>query len=351
MSITQKHFGSLPDGTKVDIFTLKNKNNVSVDITNFGGIIVSINVPDKKGNMVDVTLGHSDFEKYLDNPEFFGALVGRHANRIEDAKFELNGKVYELLKNDGKNHLHGGAIGFHNVVWKAEVKTGDGEEKLVLTHYSPDGEENYPGNIEVKVEYSLTDDNEIVIDYNAVSDKDTVVNLTNHAYFNLAGHASGDVLKHQIYINADSFTPVNSECIPTGEIRSVKGTVMDFTTLREFATSIESSDEQIRNGIGYDHNWVLNTKGNLKEVAAELYHPESGRLMQVFTTKPGVQFYSGNHLANKLGKENAVYSKRTGLCLETQYFPNAMKHKHFPSPILKAGEKYHHITIYKFTTK
>ncbi len=351
VSILKNNFGSLPDGTKVDIFTLTNSNKVSVDITNFGGIIVAINAPDKNGNMTDVVLGYRDFDKYIENPGYIGALVGRHANRIEDARFELNGKVYELAKNDGKNHLHGGIVGLHNVLWKAEIIQENGSEKLVLTHTSPDGEENYPGNLDVKVEYSLTEKNELVIDYNAVSDKDTVVNLTNHAYFNLAGHASGDVLNHHIYINADSFTPVNEECIPTGEIKSVKGTVMDFTTLKEFAAGFETADEQILNGKGYDHNWVLNTKENLKEVAAELYHPESGRLMQVFTTKPGIQFYSGNHLDNHKGKDNAVYSKRTGLCLETQYFPNAMKHKHFPSPVLKAGEKYKHITIYKFTTK
>lgn len=347
MSITKNYFGTLPDGTKVDIFTLTNSKKVSVDITNFGGIIVSITVPDKNGNMTDVALGYRNLDKYIENPGYLGALVGRHANRIEDARFELNGKVYELAKNDGKNHLHGGLTGFHNVVWKAEVNG----EKLVLTHTSPDGEEDYPGKVDVKVEYSLTEGNELVIDYNAVSDQDTVLNLTNHAYFNLGGHASGDILKHQIYINADSFTPVNDECIPTGEIRSVKGTVMDFTTLRNFAEGFNSSDEQIKNGGGYDHNWVLNTKGDIREVAVELYHPESGRLMQVFTTKPGVQFYSGNFLNNLNGKENAVYGKRNGLCLETQYFPNAMKHRHFPSPVLKAKEQYHHVTIYKFATK
>lgn len=352
MSIKKNYFGTLPDGTKVDIFTLTNSKKVSVDITNFGGIIVSIVVPDKNGNMADVALGYRKLEKYIENPGYIGALIGRHANRIEAAKFELNGKVYELAKNDGNNHLHGGRIGFHNVTWNAETVTENGAEKLVLTHTSPDGEENYPGTLQVKVEYSLTEDNELVIDYKAVSDQDTVVNLTNHAYFNLAGHSSGDVLKHQIYINADSFTPVTNECIPTGEIRSVKGTVMDFTTLKTFTEGLNSSDEQIANGKGYDHNWVLNTKGNIEEVATELYDPDSGRLMQVFTTKPGIQFYSGNFLTEDLiGKENAVYSKRTGLCLETQYFPNAMKHRHFPSPILKANQQYHHTTIYKFTTK
>ncbi|OPX44106.1 aldose 1-epimerase precursor [Ruminiclostridium hungatei] len=351
MSITRKFFGTLPDGTQADLFTLTNLKNVSVDITNFGGIIVAVSVPDKSGNMDDVTLGYDSLDKYLENPAYLGAVIGRHANRIEDASFELNGKVYELVKNDGENHLHGGITGFHNVVWKAETIAGNGCEKLVLTHTSPDGEENYPGNLDVRVEYSLTGDNELVIDYSAVTDKDTVINLTNHAYFNLGGHSSGDALKHQLYINADSFTPVDDECIPTGEIRSVKGTVMDFTTLKYFAEGISSEDIQIVNGSGYDHNWVLNTKGNLKGVAAELYHPQSGRLMQVFTTKPGVQFYSGNHLSKEediIGKGDTVYCKRSGLCLETQYFPNAMKHKHFPSPVLKAGDKYRHTTIYKF---
>ncbi len=352
MSIEKNHFGTLPDGTEAHIFTLKNTKGISVDITDFGGIIVSILAPDKNGKFEDVALGYRNFEKYIDNDGYIGALIGRHANRIENAQFELNGRTYELAKNDGNNHLHGGNIGFHNVIWKAEIASEAGISKLVLTHFSPDGQENYPGNLNVKVEYSLTEDNELKIDYTAVSDGDTVVNLTNHAYFNLAGHASGDILNHEIYINADKFTPINEECIPTGEIRSVKGTPMDFTRLRSFAADITSDDVQVVNGKGYDHNWVLNTNGNIAEAAVELYHPESGRTMQVFTTKPGVQFYSGNFLSEKLvGKENAVYRKRSGLCLETQYFPNAMKHKHFPSPILKAGEDYHHTTIYKFLIK
>ncbi len=352
MSIAKNYFGTLPDGTKIDVFNFKNSKNMSVDIINFGGIIVSLFIPDKSGNLADVTLGHRDLNKYLINNEYFGALVGRHANRLEDASFELNGKVYELLKNDGKNHLHGGKIGLHNSVWDAEISVQDGVEKLILTHTSPDGEENYPGNLDVKVEYSLSEENELKIEYFAVSDKDTVVNLTNHAYFNLSGHNSGDILKHQLYINADEFTPVNHECVPFGEIRSVEGSVMDFTKMKCVADDINSSDEQIINGKGYDHNWVLNTNGNVNEIAAELYDPESGRAIQVYTTKPGMQFYSGNHLnENVIGKDNAVYNKRTGIALETQYFPNAMKHKNFPSPILKANQEYHHITIYKFLNK
>lgn len=352
MNITKNYFGVLPDGTKIDVFKLENSKNMSVDIINFGGAIVSVFVPDKAGNIADVALGYQQIEKYIDNDPYIGALVGRHANRIEDAKFELNGKVYELLKNDGRNHLHGGKIGFHNVAWKAEIVDEAGSEKLVLTHTSPDGEENYPGQLDVKVEYSLSEENELKIDYKAISDKDTVVNLTNHAYFNLAGHSSGDALKHQLYINANEFTPVNNECLPTGEIRSVKGTAMDFTKMKCVAQDINSLDEQIVNGKGYDHNWVLNTRGKIDEVAAELYDPESGRAMQVYTTKPGIQFYSGNHLNEELiGKDNAVYKKRSGLALETQYFPNAMKHTNFPSPILKANQEYHHITIYKFLNR
>ncbi|AEY65453.1 aldose epimerase family protein [Clostridium sp. BNL1100] len=354
MSITKKNFAKMPDGTQVDIYTLKNSNNMSIDILNYGGTIVSILMPDKNGKIADIALGFDDIKRYMENDAYMGALIGRHGNRIEGAEFELNGKVYELVKNDGNNHLHGGTIGFHNVVWNAEIQEEKGVQKLVLTHTSPDGEENYPGNLNVKVEYSLSENNELKIDYNAVSDKDTVVNLTNHAYFNLSGHDSGDVLKHQIYINADKFTPVNDECIPTGEIRDVKGTVMDFTKLSSFSEGISSGDEQIVYGLGYDHNWVLNTEGNINEVACELYEPESGRAMQVFTTKPGIQFYSGNHLNEKvelIGKNNTVYNKRTGLCLETQFFPNAMKHKNFPSPILKANETYHYVTIYKFFNK
>ncbi len=352
MSIEKNYFGTLPDGTTVDIFKLKNSKNMVVEIINFGGIIVSIQVPDKNESIDDVALGYRQLDNYINNDGYIGALIGRHANRIENAQFELNGKLYDLVKNDGRNHLHGGSVGLHNVVWKAEI-INDGEgDKLELTHTSPDGEENYPGTLNVKVEYSLTEENELKIEYFAVSDKDTVVNLTNHAYFNLAGHASGDVLKHHMYINADFFTPVNNECLPTGEIKSVKNTPMDFSEFKVIAEGINSSDEQIICGKGYDHNWVLNTNGDLKKVAAELYDPQSGRVMQVFTTKPGIQFYSGNFLNdNLIGKDNAVYRKRAGLCLETQFFPNAMKHKHFPSPVLKAGEEYHYITIYKFLNK
>ena len=257
-----------------------------------------------------------------------------------------------MAENDGKNHLHGGNVGFDKKVWDAEIVNYNGKESLQLTYFSVDGEENYPGNLKVKVLYSLSEDNALEIDYYALSDKDTVVNLTNHAYFNLAGHASGNVLKHELMINADSFTVINNECTPNGEIRSVKGTPMDFKELNPIGPGIMSDYEQIRCVSGYDHNWVLNVSGKKPEKAAELFEPESGRVMEVYTTKPGVQFYSGNGLAkSELKKEDAAYSQWGGLCLETQFFPNSMKHKNFPTPILKAGEQYHHTTIYKFLVR
>lgn len=352
MGIVKKLYGKTADGTEVYIFTLSNSKGMAAEITNFGGTIVSLLVPDGKGNLEDVTLGYDKLDGYLKKGPYFGAIIGRHANRIEDSKFEIYGVEYHVAANDGKNHLHGGLKGFDKAVWQAEIVKQGGSECLELTYRSVDGEENYPGNLDIKVTYNLTEDNALKIDYFAVSDKDTVVNLTNHAYFNLSGHASGDILKHELMINADKFTPVNSECIPTGEIRDVKGTVMDFTGLTPIEPGLSSDDEQIANGKGYDHNWVLKVSGKAPEKAAEVYDPASGRVMEVYTTKPGIQFYSGNFLdGSEIGKGGAVYGKRSGLCLETQYFPNAMKHKHFPSPILKAGQQYKHTTIYKFLNK
>lgn len=350
MDIKKRVFGKTPEGVPVDIFTLENKNGMAAEILSLGGIIVSLKVPDRKGVPEDITLGFDRLEDYLAPGPFFGALIGRHANRIEKAEFELNGVTYQLAVNDGKNHLHGGFKGFDKKVWNAEILPKGDSQVLQLTYRSADGEENYPGNLDVKVLYSLSEQNELGIEYYAVSDKDTVINLTNHAYFNLKGHASGDVLGHQLYINADRFTPTDAESIPTGEFAEVKGTPMDFTKLTPVGEGIDSRYEQIVFGKGYDHNWVLKTNGKLSEKAAEVYEPYSGRVMEVYTTKPGVQFYSGNYL-NCTGKGNATYTKRSGLCLETQYFPNAMKHKHFPSPILKAGEEYKHTTIYKFACR
>ncbi|MCX7841574.1 MAG: galactose mutarotase [Clostridia bacterium] len=351
MGIEKKLYGRTNEGKEVFLFTLKNSGGAAVEITNFGGIIVSILVPDKKGRFDDVSLGYDSLEPYMEPGPYFGAIIGRYANRIENSEFEINGITYHLAANDGKNHLHGGLKGFDKVIWHPQIVQSSEGECLELTYKSADGEENYPGNLDVKVIYTLTEDNAIKIEYFAETDKDTVVNLTNHAYFNLSGHASGDILKHKLKICADFFTAVSPEGLPTGEIREVKGTVMDFTDFKEIGPGLASGDEQIIFGQGYDHNWVLNGEKNTLKKAAELFDPESERRMEVYTTKPGIQFYSGNFLnVTEHVKDGAVYCKRAGLCLETQYFPNSLKHKHFPSPILKAGEKYRHTTIYKFFT-
>ena len=348
MNIEKSYYGSMKDGTKVHIYTITNSSGMKVGIIDYGGTIVSIEVPDKNGKAADVVLGYDSLEQYIVSGGYLGALIGRHGNRIEDAEFELNGKVYHLAKNDGRNHLHGGDRGYDKVVWQSEIINVPDGQALQLKYRSPDGEENYPGNLDVKVIYTLTDSNELKIDYSAVSDKDTVINLTNHSYFNLSGHESGDILKHQLRINADKYTVINNEGIPTGEIRDVKGTPLDFTALTPIGKGIDSPDEQIVNGKGFDHNWVLKVSGKKPELAAEVFDPESGRRMEVYTTKPGIQFYSGNFLKKAKGKNGATFDKRSGLCLETQFFPNAMKHKHFPSPVLKAGDEYRYTTVYKF---
>jgi len=352
MAISSKVYGKTSEGKEVHIFKISNSNGMTAEIINYGGIVVSLNVPDKEGKIDDIVLGYDKLDDYENDTVYFGAIIGRCANRIEDSEFEIDGKKYCLNANEGKNHLHGGPKGFHKVVWDAEVINNSGEECLQLSYTSVDGEENYPGNLNVKVTYTLTNDNALKIDYFAVSDKDTVVNLTNHSYFNLSGHDKGDITEHKIMINADKFTAINKECLPTGEIREVKGTPMDLTVLTPVKTGLFSDYEQIILGKGYDHNYVLNVSGKDIEKAAEVYDDKSGRLMEVYTTKPGIQFYSGNFLGdNGLGKGGVHYGKRSGLCLETQYFPNAMKHKHFPSPILRAGQEYKHTTVYKFSIK
>ncbi len=353
MSITSKPFGRMPDGKPIQLFTLTNAAGMTADISDLGGIIVALRTPDRDGNLADITLGYETAEPYLRKGPYFGALIGRFANRLEGAAFELNGALYKLAKNDGNNTLHGGIEGFDKKLWDASVVAApNGGEALRLTYVSPDGEEGYPGTLTATVTYTLTDDNELVLDYEATTDKDTIVNLTNHAYFNLAGHAAGDIGGHVLTIDADKFTPVSAECVPTGEIRDVAGTPMDFRQPAAIAPGFASGDEQIANGGGYDHNWVLNVSGAKLEKFAEVYEPTTGRVMEAFTTKPGVQFYSGNFLdGSEVGKGGAVYGKRAGLCLETQYFPNAMKHRHFPSPVLRPGETYRHTTSYKFSAR
>lgn len=346
MAITRDFYGYTQDGEEVHSFTLKNRIGVQVKITNFGGRIISIKVPDRNGKFEDVVLGYDKLEDYINDNNGFGATIGRFANRIENAKFELNGIEYKVSENCGKHHIHGGFIGFDKVVWKANIIK---DEALELSYTSKDGEEGFPGELQVKVKFILTNGNALKLEYYAVSDKDTVVNLTNHSYFNLSGHGAGDILSHKLLLKSDYITPADGEGIPTGEIQAVEGTPFDFKKLKPIGQEIEVGDEQIKLGIGYDHNFVLDISSKNPEKIAEVYEEASGRLMEVYTTKPGVQLYTGNFLNNVKGKSGTVYGKKSGLCLETQYYPNAMKYACFPSPILRAGDEYRHTTIYKFT--
>lgn len=355
MSIRMEPFGELPDGGKVTLYILENKNGLTAGILNYGGIIVSLNVPDREGKMADIVLGYDNLSDYLDRSPYFGAIIGRHANRIEGGSFSINGVTYQLNKNEGSNHIHGGLSGFDKKLWDVRIlKDEDNNESLELSHFSPDNDENYPGNLEARVIYTLTDSDCLEIDYYAASDKDTVLNMTNHSYFNLSGCDSGPILDHELKINADFYTPVNNELLPTGEILSVKGTPFDFTTFKAIGEGLRNyaENEQMKIGSGYDHNFVLNVSGKEPEEACQVYDPKTGRLMKVLTTMPGVQFYSGNYLESAgAGKNGTVYGKWHGFCLETQYFPNSMKYRHFPSPVLKAGHTYHHKTIFQFGTK
>jgi aldose 1-epimerase len=350
MAIEKKLFGTMPNGEEVFIYTLKNSKGMTAEISTYGGTIVSIMVPDKTGKFQDVMLGYDTLDGYLKGTKFYGALIGRFGNRIQYGKFTLNGKEYQLAQNDGENHLHGGPKGFDKVVWNAQVVEGE-TNNLELSYLSPDGEEGYPGNLTVKVNYVLTEDNALEINYSATTDADTILNLTNHAYFNLSGHSSGDVLKQKLMLNADKFTVNDKYSIPTGEIKEVAGTPMDFRTLTPIGTNIASDYEQIVFGNGFDHNWVLNTNGSASTKAAQAIAEDTGIVMDVYTTTPGVQFYSGNFIDGaETGKENTVYQIRNGFCLETQFFPNSINCSNFASPILKTGEEYKHKTIYKFST-
>jgi aldose 1-epimerase len=352
MGIEKQPFGKTPDGTSVDLYTLTNDNGMVVKITNYGGTVTSLIVPDRNGKMGDVVLGYDNLDGYLKNNPYFGSIIGRYANRIAKGRFILNGVEYKLAQNNGENHLHGGIKGFDKVVWNAkEVKAGNGVG-VELSYLSKDGEEGYPGNLSVTVTYILTNNNELKINYLATTDKDTVVNLTHHSYFNLAGAGEGDILGHELMINADKFTPVDKTLIPTGELRSVKGTPMDFTQPTAIGARINQEDEQLIFGKGYDHNWVLNiVEGALTRVA-RVYEPKTGRVMEVFTTEPGMQFYTGNFLDGTItGKGGKVYYQRYGFCLETQHFPDSPNKPQFPSTVLKPGQTYKTTTVYQFSTK
>jgi aldose 1-epimerase len=352
MGIEKQPFGKTPDGTSVDLYTLTNDNGMVVKIMNYGGTVTSLIVPDRNGKMGDVVLGYDNLDGYLKNNPYFGSIIGRYANRIAKGRFILNGIEYKLAQNNGENHLHGGIKGFDKVVWNAkEVKTGNGVG-VELSYLSKDGEEGYPGNLSVTVTYILTNNNELKINYLATTDKDTVVNLTHHSYFNLAGAGEGDILGHELMINADKFTPVDKNLIPTGELRSVKGTPMDFTQPTPIGARINQEDEQLIFGKGYDHNWVLNLVDGALTRVARVYEPKTGRVMEVFTTEPGMQFYSGNFLDGTItGKGGKVYYQRYGFCLETQHFPDSPNKPQFPSTVLKPGQTYKTTTIYQFSTK
>jgi aldose 1-epimerase len=350
MAITKHAFGKTLDGTIVDLYELTNTQGVRAAITNYGGIIVSLLVPDKEGTLADVIVGHETLQGFLEANLYFGALIGRFGNRIAGGKFTLNDVEYTLAQNDGQNHLHGGIKGFDKKMWKAQEIRDENNPGLKLTCVSADGEEGYPGTLSVTVVYTLMEENALRIDYSAITDKDTIVNLTNHTYFNLAGTGNGNVLNHDLMLNADRFTPVDETLIPTGELRSVKGTPMDFTQPTAIGVRITDEYDQLHFGPGgYDHNWVINASEESLAFAARVYEPATGRLMDIYTTEPGIQFYSGNFLDGSIAGKGGQIHQHNGFCLETQHFPDSPNKPDFPSTVLKSGETYTSTTIYKFS--
>lgn len=346
-------FGKTPAGDEVTLYTLRNGQGMEIAVMNYGAILTSVKVPDSKGQVADIALGFDSLEGYLGTQPYMGATVGRYANRIAKGRFTLNGEQYTLAVNNGANALHGGLKGFDKKIWRAKSVSSDDGPAVEMTYVSPDGEEGYPGALAATVTYSLSNDNEVRIHYKATTDADTVLNLTNHSYFNLAGAGKGTILDHMVAINADRFTPVDSGLIPTGELKSVEGTPFDFRTPTAIGARIdETGDEQIKLGGGYDHNFVLNGgAGNLR-FAARAKEPVSGRVMEVFTDQPGLQFYTGNFLDGSVtGKGGIQYEKRFGFCMETQHFPDSPNKPEFPSVLLKPGETFETTTVYKFSTE
>jgi aldose 1-epimerase len=345
MKINSQRFGTTPCGRNVQLFTLANSQGMEVSIINYGGIITTIKVPDRTGRVDDVVLGHDTLEGYLNRTRFFGALIGRHANRIACGRFVLGGIEYSLAINNGVNHLHGGVKGFDKVVWEAEQV----DQGLRVTYLSKDGEEHYPGNLRAAVTYSLNEANELRLDYEATTDKDTIINLTNHSYFNLAG--KGTILDHELTIEADAFIPVDKTLIPTGEIRPVKGTPMDFASPATIGKRINDDYDQLRfAGAGYDHNFVLRRGAEVFRKVAAVHDRKTGRVLEVSTTEPGLQFYSGNFLDGSIvGKAGRAYVKYSGCCLETQHFPDSPNQPSFPSTVLRPGEEYRHTTVFSFS--
>ena len=352
VSIEKKYFGTTADGNIVDEFVIKNKNGMEINIITYGAIIRSWTAKDMNNNYQDVVLGFNNLKDYETSNPYFGAVVGRYANRIANGKFLLNGKYYDLITNNGKNHLHGGLRGFDKVIWDAKEIKNDSSSSLELSYLSEDLEEGYPGNLKVKVTYTLNNKDELNINYKAETDKSTIVNLTQHSYFNLTGDFEKDILDHELLINSDTFLPVDSTLIPTGIFKDVTNTIFDFRMSKKIGFDIDTPDEQIKHGLGYDHCWVLNNQNSGTRFAASVYEPYSKRQLDIYTDQPGIQFYSGNFLNGTLNtKTTGKYNFRSGLCLETQHFPDSPNQEEFPNVVLEPGEIYLSNTMYKFTIR
>jgi len=352
VNIEKEFFGKTSDGTDVSQYTLKNSNGMHVSVINYGGIITSWKAKDRDGNYKDIVLGFNDLSEYESSSPYFGALIGRYGNRIKEGKFNLDGVEYTLAVNNGENHLHGGLKGFDKVIWDIEEDVNESSASLVLSYLSNDMEEGYPGNLDVKVTYTLSNNDELKVRYEAETDRSTVINLTQHTYFNLSADLSRHILDHQITIYADSFLPTDSTLIPTGELKDVEGTPFDFRELKRVGDDINESDRQLTFGNGYDHCWVLNNQDEGIRFVASAYDPLSGRLLEIFSDQPGLQFYTGNFLDGTIkSKNDGIYDFRSGFCLETQHYPNSPNEKSFPSVILNPGEKYDTETIFRFSTR
>ena len=351
MNIRKESFGVTKASTPVSRYILSNDNGMEVHFTDFGATIIKIIVPDKEGQLSDVVLGYDTLQEYEENKPFYGAFIGRNSNRIENASFKLNGVTYELDKNDGNNNLHSGFLGYHKMIYDTKTFEDESKVSVEFSRLSPHMEQGFPGNLEVKVTYSITNDNQLIIKYHAISDRDTVVNLTNHSYFNLAGHNSGSIIDQKVWINSDFFTPTGDDLIPTVEALDLTDTPMDFRKLKTLGQDIDSDYDAIKIAGGYDHNYILHKEADGVEKVAKLVDDKSGRVMDIYTDMPGVQVYSGNGIPTQTGKEGFVYGKRSGICFETQYVPNDINMSESPSSILKAGEVYSSKTIYRFSVK
>lgn len=351
-NISKAGFGAMPDGTAIEIYTLKNAKGMEARICTYGGIVVSLTAPDRNGRFGDIVLGYDNLDGYRTNSPYFGALIGRYGNRIGGAKFTLDGKTCTLAANNGPNTLHGGLKGFDKVVWTAKPLDGSSGPALQLTYVSKDGEEGFPGTLSVTAVYTLTDQNELRLDFTATTDKPTVCNLTHHSYFNLRGQGDGDILGHEVYINSDKTTPVDKELITTGEYAPVSGTPFDFLKPTAIGARINDPDPQLQFGPGYDHNWVINKPMGELGLQARVSEPTSGRVMEVWSDEPGLQFYAGNFLDGTItGKGGKVYQRRTGFCMEPQHYPDSPNKPMFPTTELKPGATYKNVIIYKFSAK